>query len=131
MLGLGWLDKLLAPFTPKKRPQDNMEFSVFKPQEEENVISNFSIAAGVHSFYFPKNRSYFNKYNLFEGISNREKRIWQRDYTFTLKALAKMSDNKKLLLKNPNNTGRIKQLLELYPNAKFVFIQIKLSGVSI
>ncbi len=30
--------------------------------------------------------------------------------------------NKKLLLKNPHNTGRIKELLELYPNAKFIFI---------
>ena len=27
-----------------------------------------------------------------------------------------------LLLKNPNNTARIKQLLELFPNAKFVYI---------
>ena len=30
--------------------------------------------------------------------------------------------NKRLLLKNPHNTGRIKILKELYPNAKFIFI---------
>ena len=30
--------------------------------------------------------------------------------------------NKRLLLKNPHNTGRIKILKELYPTAKFIFI---------
>ncbi len=29
---------------------------------------------------------------------------------------------KKLLLKNPHNTGRVKELLELFPQAKFIFL---------
>ena len=91
-----------------------------------SVIS--SVAAGVHSFYFPKNRSYFNKYNLFKGISKREKRIWQRDYTFTLKALSKMSDNKKVIVEKPkqhrvsNNYLSYILMLNLY---SFIVIHIR------
>lgn len=122
MLGLGWLDKLLAPLTPKRRPQDNMEMALSKPQEEEQVLSNITTAAGVHSYYFPKNRSYFYKYNLFQGISEKEHRTWKKYYTYMLKAIAKMGGERRLLLKNPNNTGRVKELLELFPNAKFICI---------
>ncbi|BDS13184.1 sulfotransferase family protein [Aureispira anguillae] len=123
MLGMGWLNKLLGPLVPSTRPMDNMEMTLSKPQEEEQVLSNITTAAGVNSFYFPKNRSYFYKYNLFQGISNKEYAKWKKDYTYILKAIAKMKKgNGRLLLKNPNNTARIKQLLELFPKAKFVFI---------
>ncbi len=120
--GHGWLDKLLSPLTVKVRPQDNMDFTVLAPQEEEQVLSNMTEAASVNSFYFPDNRSYFNKYNLFEGISKREKKKWQKAYLYVLKAISNMSKGKQLVIKNPNNTGRIKQLLELFPDAKFVYI---------
>lgn len=121
MLGR-WTVKLLSPFTPNKRPMDNMEMGLTKPQEEEQVLSNMTYTAGVHSVYFPKNRSYFTKYNLFKDISDKEYRVWKKAYNFVLQCIYIMGDHKRLLLKNPNSTARAKQLLELYPNAKFVFI---------
>lgn len=121
MLG-SWTVKLLSPFTPNKRPMDNMEMTLTKPQEEEQVLSNITYAAGVQGVYFPKNRSYFYKYNLFQGISDKEYRIWKKAYNYVLQCISIMGNNKRLLLKNPNSTARAKQLLELYPNAKFIFI---------
>ena len=121
-IGLGWFDRLISPFTVQVRPQDNMDFTVLAPQEEEQVIANMSDTASVNSFFFPKNRSYFNKYNLFEGHTEAEKSKWQKAYLYILKSIAYMSGGKRLVIKNPNNTGRIKQLLELFPNAKFIYI---------
>lgn len=121
MLGR-WTIKLLSPFTPNKRPMDNMEMALTKPQEEEQVLSNITYAAGVQGVYFPKNRSYFYKYNLFQGISEKEYRVWKKAYNYVLQCISVMGNNKRLLLKNPNSTARAKQLLELYPDAKFVFI---------
>lgn len=121
MLG-SWMVRLLSPFMPEKRPMDNMELTLTKPQEEEQVLSNITYAAGVHSVYFPKNRSYFTKYNLFKDISDKEYRVWKKAYNFVLQCISVMGDHKRLLLKNPNSTARAKQLLELYPSAKFVFI---------
>jgi hypothetical protein len=78
--------------------------------------------SAIHSFYFPENQSYFRKYHLFENISEEEKAAWKRDYLFLLKNIALYSGRQQLLLKNPHNTGRVKELLELFPKAKFIFI---------
>ena len=120
--GYGWLDKLLSPYTAQVRPQDNMDFTVLAPQEEEQVVSNISDAASVHSFYFPENSRYFDKFNLFEGIKDKDLKKWQRAYLYVLKGITHMAKGKRLVIKNPNNTGRIRQLLQLFPNAKFVYI---------
>ena len=122
MSKMKWFNRLLAPMVPSTRPMDNMEMALTKPQEEEQVLSNISDTAGVNSFYFPKNRSYFYKFNLFKGISDKEYARWQKDYSYILKLIYKMNGEGRLLLKNPNNTARIKQLLELFPNAKFIYI---------
>jgi hypothetical protein len=122
MIGLAGVDKLLAPFTPNKRPQDNVEFGIIEPAEEEQIMSNITPLAGVNSFYFPKNRSYFNQFNLFEGISERKYKKWQKYYTYMLKVASRINKERRLVLKNPNNTARAKQLLELFPDAKFIYI---------
>jgi hypothetical protein len=120
--GYGWLDRLLSPHTVQVRPQDNMDFTVMAPQEEEQVVSNISDSASVHSFYFPHNQQYFDKFNLFEGIKEKELKNWKRAYLYVLKGITNMAKGKRLIIKNPNNTGRIQQLLALFPNAKFVYI---------
>jgi hypothetical protein len=121
-IGLGWFDRLVSPFTPQKRPQDNMDFTVLAPQEEEQVLSNMSETASSHGFYFPKNTSYFDKYLMFDTITKAEKEKWQKDYLYVLKSVSHMAKGKRLVMKNPGNTARVKQLLELFPNAKFVYI---------
>ena len=59
---------------------------------------------------------------MFKGINAEEKKAWQEDYTYLLKNIAFANNKKQLLLKNPHNTSRVKELLELFPKAKFVFI---------
>lgn len=114
---------LLSPLMPKERTQDNVKMSVDKPGEEEQPFATISTRTGFHSWIFPKNLSYFNKYNVFKGISTAEKKAWQKDYTSLLQTISYFNGgNKPLLLKNPHNTGRVKELLELFPKAKFVFI---------
>ncbi|MDC0230503.1 sulfotransferase [Aureispira] len=121
-VGLGWFDRLISPHTAQVRPMDKMDFTVMAPSEEEQVLSNMSELSNVYSIYFPDNSSYFDKFLMFEGISDSEKKKWQKAYTYVLKSIAFMSGGKRLVVKNPSNTARIKQILELYPNAKFVYI---------
>ncbi|MDD3095213.1 MAG: sulfotransferase [Candidatus Neomarinimicrobiota bacterium] len=107
---------------PEKRPQDNIKMSPYYPAEEEQPFTTISTRSGMHTFFFPRNRMYFDKYNLFKGINAREKRLWQRDYMWLLRNISLYMENKPLLLKNPHNTGRVRELLELFPNAKFIFL---------
>ena len=122
LIGRTWLKWLLSPLMPHKRPQDNIPMHVNYPAEEEQPFSNISIRSGFHSFYFPKNISYHDRFNLFKGIKPRGKRLWKRDYIYLLKLIAYINGNGKLLLKNPHNTSRIKELVSIFPQSKFLFI---------
>ena len=108
---------------PDTRPQDNVKVNASDPAEEEQPFSNFSVHCGLHSFFFPKNISYFNKYNLFKGISDAEFSAWKSDYKELLQIIAYANKGRhNLILKNPHNTGRLKVLSEMFPKAKFIFI---------
>ncbi len=113
---------LSKPLFPTERSQDNVKVSPSYPAEEEQPFSMISTRTGMNTFFFPRNRMYFDKYNVFKGISVREKRLWQRDYIYLLRNISLYNHKKQLLLKNPHNTGRVKELLELFPHAKFVFL---------
>ncbi len=113
---------LSKPLFPSERSQDNIKVGPSYPAEEEQPFSMISSRTGMHTFFFPRNRMYFDKYNVFKGISVREKRLWQRDYIYLLRNISLYNHKKPLLLKNPHNTGRVKELLELFPHAKFIFL---------
>ncbi|MDG2450289.1 MAG: sulfotransferase [Saprospiraceae bacterium] len=114
--------KTLSFLIPKKRPQDNIEISSDLPHEEENSISNFSMYSASHSFFFPKDESFYNKFALLKGLTKREYKRWKGSYKRMIDEIAIAIDFKPLVVKNPHNTGRIKGLLDLYPNAKFIHI---------
>lgn len=113
---------LTRPFFPKTRPMDNIKLSPFSPAEEDQPLSTFSVCTAIQTFFFPQDRVYFDKYNVFKNVSPKEKEQWQKDYTYLVKSIALYNNNKRLVLKSPHNTSRVKELLELFPDAKFVFI---------
>jgi len=116
------LNNLFNVFVPSERPQDKVKLTLDEPAEEEQPFSTMTTRSAIHSFYFPRNQSYFRKYHLFEGIEEPEKDAWKKDYLFLLKNIAMYSGKQRLLLKNPHNTGRLKELNALFPGAKFIFI---------
>lgn len=122
LIGKGWLDKFLSLFVPRTRPQDNVKISIDTPQEEELPLANLTDCVAMHSFFFPRNQSYFRKFNLFQDVKKREKRRWKNAYREMVNISKIYVDHKRLLLKNPNNTGRMIELMELYSDADFIFI---------
>ncbi len=122
LLSFNRLNQILNVFVPKRRPQDNVRLTLDDPAEEEQPFSTLTTRSSIHSFFFPKNQEYFRKYHLFEGIGEEEKSKWKEEYLFLLKNISVYSKKETLLLKNPHNTGRVKELLELFPDAKFIFI---------
>lgn len=121
---------------PEKRSTDSVKLSVDFPQEEEFAIGNVNPFCYYYWWYFPKEmQSLYSKYVRFENISDKVKEKWKSDYLFLCKQAilnaemmkGKSSDDQKiiptvLVSKNPSNTGRIKLLLELFPDARFIHI---------
>jgi hypothetical protein len=114
---------LLNKTIPKTRPMDNIKLDMAYPQEEEFAISNTTPYAISHITSFPKNVDYYTKFTYMnDDVTDRERKGWIKQYSFMLKKVALQQNNRRLLLKNPANTGRIKEILKLYPNAKFINI---------
>jgi hypothetical protein len=74
-------------------------------------------------YFFPKKMiEYFEKYVLFQQLPVSETETWKQGYMFLLKKISLANLDKQLVLKSPPNTARIKLLLSLFPNAKFIFL---------
>ena len=104
-----------------KRPMDNMYVSLNTPHEEEFALMNMSFYHGLLNFP-QKARHYFKTYVSFENTSQKLKEKWKKAYLQILKKITYVNGGKRLVLKNPPNTARIKTLLEIFPDAKFIHI---------
>jgi len=116
------LTAALAALLPKTRfGIDNMALSMQAPSEEEFALAQLTRHSPYTSWAFPKNAAYYDRCITFRDLPEREVREWQAGFTTFLKKLT-LKDRKPQILKSPPNTGRIKLLLEIFPDAKFVHI---------
>lgn len=122
--GGNWLFKNFMHYMmPNRRPGDNVVMDVRFPQEEEFALGNMHPFCYYYFWYFPHRiKEYYQKYVRFEGVTNAEIKQWQEDYKKLIKIALLNTKGKRFISKNPPNTGRIKQLLALFPNAKFIHI---------
>jgi len=123
LVGESTIKPLLSKALPKTRPMDNVDFSLDNPEEEEHTLVRMIPYSFYHHWIYPKNaRKYFDRYVLFDDAPARVKREWRQTYLDVLKKGTLNMDGRRLVLKNPVNTARIKLLLELFPDAKFIHI---------
>ncbi len=115
------IKKVLDSAMPETRPQDNVKAGVDKPKEEEFAMGLISGTSITHGYYFPKNiHQAFDENVLFTKDSSRKH--WQKHFSYFIKKLAFKYPGKNILLKSPANTGRVKEILEVYPDARFIHI---------
>ena len=107
---------------PPTRPQDNVKITVDAPKEEEFALANMSTTSYMFSFYFPKYAMKHFKRSVVFASGERSKLEWKRNFEYFIRKLALNNPDKRLLLKSPPNTGRIKEILEIFPDAKFIHI---------
>ena len=119
-----WIFKtFMSALMPSRRPADNMKISVDLPQEDEYALSNCSRKSYYHFFYFPSRyRSYYRKYVRFESITEDDKERWSLKYRQLIINALLNTHGQRAVLKNPVNTGRMLKLLEIFPDANFVFL---------
>ncbi len=123
LLGGGIFRRMLGKFMPATRPQDNVKSGAEMPIEEEFAMGNMCGVSFTHSYYFPHSiRSVFNDVVTFETASPALMDEWRTNFGYLLKKLSFINKGKRLVLKSPSNTGRMKELLSLYPDAVFIHI---------
>ena len=124
LAGQGWLRRLLSGALPENRGVDNIPVNFDMPQEEEIALMCTSGLSPYVSLNFPRSgERTLGFLFLDETIDEADRERWLAEYVRLLKAATYYTGGRPLALKSPSNTSRIKALLELFPDARFVYIQ--------
>lgn len=116
-----WFSGLTALLLPRHRPYDNVRLDLTVPDEDEFAmcVSGFmsSYLAGV----FPRRAEHYDQFLTFRNAPPQAIEIWKSSLHQFFQKLT-FQHGKPLIVKSPPHTGRIKLLLEMYPDARFVHI---------
>lgn len=113
--------RLVKFFLPKHRPMDNVEWTMQSPQEDEFALCITTCKSPYMGWFFPKRRAYYDRYLTLQNVSAAELQQWKEGLLSFMRRLT-YKLQRPLVLKSPPHTARIKHLLELFPDAKFVHI---------
>ena len=113
---------LLGLFTPKQRFMDNMPMGLGEPAEDEMAFAITCRRSNMLSWAFRRNAAFYDKFLSFHEATPQERAAFGKSITEFLRKLT-VRFRKPLILKSPNHTARVKLLLELFPQAKFLHLR--------
>lgn len=106
---------------PSRRPMDNMAAGYDKPQEDEFALAVLGAPSPYLTIAFPNHPPQDQDALDLERLTPRALAGWKRTFLHFLRGLT-FADPRRLVLKSPTHSCRIKTLLELFPDARFVHI---------
>ncbi|MDY5631741.1 MAG: sulfotransferase [Bacteroidaceae bacterium] len=128
MMAMQWLFKpVMGWLMPDKRPTDNMELAPDLPQEEEFALQNTCPYSYYNFWFYPERmQEYCDRYLTMKDATEEE----INDFKDKFMKLVKISmansrpdvKDAQYLSKNPPHTGKVKTLVEMFPNAKFIYL---------
>jgi omega-hydroxy-beta-dihydromenaquinone-9 sulfotransferase len=104
------------------RPMDKMKVKFDSPQEDEFALATLGALSPYMFMVFPASTDRYLKYTTMENVEENERSRWKKLFVDFLKKVSLKNPTKRVLLKSPVHTGRIKILLEIFPNAKFIHV---------
>lgn len=110
-----------AWMVPPKRPMDNVALSFQAPQEDEFAPALMSLRSLYLGISFPRREEHYGRYLTFRDVPAAELGEWKTSFMWFLKKLT-FKYGRSLVLKSPPHTARIRLLLEMFPDARFVHI---------
>ncbi len=123
MFGQSFFKKNMAWLMPDKRPTDNMELAVDLPQEEEFALGNMMPYTYYNFWFFPKYmQEYCDRFLTFERITPEELRVFEEVFTKLIKISLWNTHGTQFLSKNPPHTGRVREIVKMFPDAKFIYL---------
>ncbi len=114
--------KQFMAWVPRTRPMDNVALGPGTPQEDEFAMCVSSLRSpflGMCSF--PRRSEHYDRYLTFRDVSAHEVEEWKSTFLWFLRKLT-LKHGRRLLLKSPTHTARIRLLLQLFPGARFIHI---------
>jgi LPS sulfotransferase NodH len=113
--------RFLKFLLPSKRPMDNMAMGWKLPQEDEFALANLGLPSTYLDITFPKGRPHDPEYLTLEGVPPEDLERWKQTLWRFLRNV-NYQDPRRIVLKSPPHTARVRVLREMFPDAKFVHI---------
>ena len=107
---------------PERRPMDNMAAGWQLPQEDEFALMNLGAPSPYLRIAFPQTQPKLFEYLNMDGLSDKDRQNWRSKFLWFLKVLTFHHGGKQLVLKSPPHTGRVSELVAMFPDAKFVHL---------
>ncbi len=115
------VEKILKNRQAEKRHMDNMEITFSSPDEDETAVSMMCQRSPIVSWAFPRNHDVYSRYHTFDNVPVEDVNKWKEALILFYKKLTFKYD-RPLVLKSPVHLGRMKMLLDLFPDARFIHI---------
>lgn len=115
------LEWMLGRNMPDQRPMDNLRLGMDLPTEPEYALGNMTVSTMLAGYMIPSQlKEVFKKTVLFEDET--AKKEWQAALRYSMQKLTLLHGGKRILSKAPEDLGRVKEILEVFPDAKFIHI---------
>jgi len=128
MMSMQWLLKpCMKAFIPSHRPTDKMELHPDLPQEEEFALLNTCPVSYYNFWFYPQSmQEYCDRFLTMKQATPEEIADFKDKFMKVVKVSMWNSRrgvrDAQYLSKNPPHTGKVKTLVEMFPNAKFVYL---------
>jgi hypothetical protein len=118
----GWIFRPLLKFLlPEHRLMDNMAAGLNHPQEDEFALCNMGVRSPYLTIVFPNRPPQDMEYLDLEHVPPEGLAFWKAKFRWFLQCIT-LRHPKRIVLKSPPHTCRVKILLDMFPKAKFVHI---------
>lgn len=111
----------IGVFVPERRPMDNMAAGWDRPMEDEFALQSLGVPTPYLSTMFPNRGEAYPEYLTLRDLSPAQRESWKRELLQFCKRLT-FQDNRRIVIKSPAHTARVRTLLEMFPDAKFIHI---------
>lgn len=106
----------------RTRPHDGVALNFGVPNEDELALCNDSAISPYLAWAFPRRAKHYDRFLTFRDATEDELGRWRASL---LRFYGKLTQRygRPLVLKAPPHTARVRLLLELFPDARFVHIR--------
>lgn len=122
LTGEKFVPKLTGRFMTDTRTYDNVKHGWYEAAEDEIALTKLHGLSPYVSFMFPDNRAKYAKYIDFIECTDKERQRWKDGLEYLIKKVMISTGGKRVVVKSCTHAARVRMLLEMYPNAKFVHI---------
>jgi hypothetical protein len=117
-----FVPKLTAGMLPSTRTYDNVRHGWDEAAEDEIALAKLTGLSPYIAFMFPDQAARYERYIDFLECTSDEKRRWMEAFRYFIKKIMIQTEGDRVVVKSCTHTARIRMILEMFPNAKFVHI---------